>query len=61
MKNIWKSLLVNLLISNVVMVMIWLIILAFGYKPHYWLSLTINNVITVLLWALRSFGGRDGC
>jgi len=38
-----------------------LIILAFGYKPHYWLTLTTSNVITVLFWALRSFGGHEEC
>jgi len=55
-KNIWKSLLYSLLTANFIMVVIWAIMSAFGYQPHYLMSFVIHNVVAVLFWLFRTFG-----
>ncbi|MCE8163598.1 MAG: hypothetical protein I3274_05295 [Candidatus Moeniiplasma glomeromycotorum] len=52
-KNIWKSLLVSLIISNILMVVSWVILTAFGYTPHYWLSFCLCNAIVILAWLFQ--------
>jgi hypothetical protein len=39
------------------MVVVWMIMSAFGYPPHYLMSLVIHNVAAVLFWLFRTFGG----
>ncbi|KLL03473.1 MAG: hypothetical protein MRERV_40c010 [Mycoplasmataceae bacterium RV_VA103A] len=52
-KNIWKSLLITLLINNLAMLVIWTIMSAFGYNPHYLMSFVIHNVLAILFWLAR--------
>jgi len=40
------------------MVVIWAIMSAFGYQPHYLMSLVIHNAVALLFWLFRTFG-RD--
>ncbi|WNE40243.1 MAG: hypothetical protein GBAus27B_000310 [Mycoplasmataceae bacterium] len=54
--NIWKSLLLNLAFSNLIMIVVWAIQIAFGYQPHYLMSLVITNAISLIFWGLRNFG-----
>ncbi|KLL05395.1 MAG: hypothetical protein MRERV_1c074 [Mycoplasmataceae bacterium RV_VA103A] len=57
-KNIWKSLLFSLLVSNLAMLVVWTIQSAFGYTPHYLLSFCITNAVALLFWLFRTFGGE---
>ncbi|WNE40738.1 MAG: hypothetical protein mread185_000195 [Mycoplasmataceae bacterium] len=54
-RNIWKSLLINLAIANIIMVVIWTIQTAFEQQPYYSMSFVITNVVSVILWGLRTF------
>jgi hypothetical protein len=56
-KDIWKSLLYSLLTTNIIMVVIWAIMSAFGYQPHYLMSFVIHNAMALLFWFFRVFEG----